>query len=104
MLPEFARFDDVKKGTNVEAGLIDMHQRFDIGGMKVDRTLSEWIDEYRMYHRVDGQVMKVNEDLMCATRYGVMMLRYAMSEEQACHQEDRWSQRNKFNRGTWMSG
>ncbi len=104
MISDFAQFPD-KRGTNVEAGLMDMHQRFDTGGMKVDRTLSEWIDEYRMYHRVDGQVMKVNEDLMCATRYGTMMLRYAISEEQGLHQDDRWAMRNRQNRGTtWMSG
>lgn len=103
MLSEFAQFPD-KRGVSVEAGLLDMQQRFDTGRLKVDRTLSQWIDEYRMYHRVDGKVVMLNEDLMCATRYGVMMLRYGMAEEQALYREDRWSTKGKFQRGTWMSG
>lgn len=102
MLSEFAQFPD-KRGVNVEAGLMEMHQAFDNGGLKVNRTLSEWIDEYRMYHRIDGQVVKVGEDLMSATRYAHMMLRYAISEEQGVYKEDRWSMKGKFNRGSWMS-
>ncbi len=103
MLSEFAQFPD-KRGTFVEPGLLEMQQRFDTGRLRADRTLSEWIDEYRMYHRVDGKVVTLNEDLMCATRYAVMMLRYAVSEEQGLYHEDRWATKGKFQRGTWMSG
>ena len=31
----------------------------------------------RLYHRKDGRVRKEGDDLMSATRYAVMMLRYA---------------------------
>jgi hypothetical protein len=39
--------------------------------------LTEWWDEFRLYHRKDGKVHKEHDDLLSATRYGVMMLRYA---------------------------
>ncbi|TGR36432.1 terminase, partial [Mesorhizobium sp. M8A.F.Ca.ET.198.01.1.1] len=35
-------------------------------------------EEFRLYHRKNGQVVKLRDDLMAATRYGVMMLREAM--------------------------
>ena len=47
------------------------------GRLKVDETLSDWFDEKRLYHRKDGKVVKMNDDLLCATRYAIMMLRYA---------------------------
>jgi hypothetical protein len=34
-------------------------------------------EEFRLYHRKDGRVHKEHDDLMSATRYGVMMLRFA---------------------------
>jgi Terminase RNaseH-like domain len=39
--------------------------------------LTEWWEEFRLYHRKDGKVHKEHDDLLSATRYGVMMLRYA---------------------------
>lgn len=101
MISEFAQFPD-KRGVGVEAGLLDMQQRFDRGGMKVDRTLREWIDEYRMYHRVDGKVVALNEDLMCATRYATVMLRYAMSQEQVDSRPDRYRRARRSTTG-WMA-
>jgi len=104
MLSEFSQFPD-KRGVGVEAGLIEMQQRFETGRLKVDRNLSQWIDEYRMYHRVDGVVVALNEDLMCATRYGIMMLRYATPAMYAGGRPDRWN-RGRFggdNGTSWMS-
>lgn len=100
MLSEFAQFPD-KRGVGLEAGLIEMEQRMQTGRFKVDRNLKEWIDEYRMYHRVDGAVVPMNDDLICSSRYGVMMLRYAMSYETASARPDKW--RKSGRRGSWMS-
>lgn len=102
MLSEFAQFPD-KRGVSVEAGLLEMQQRFDTGRLKVDRSLSQWIDEYRMYHRVDGKVVTLNEDLLCATRYAIMMLPYSMSVEQLSARPDRWGRINPNDGATWMS-
>lgn len=70
-------------GFGVEAGLMDMLDRMKSGRFKVFRTLTEWFDEFRLYHRQDGRVFKQFDDLMSATRIGLMMLRYAkINEEQ----------------------
>ena len=36
-----------------------------------------------MYHREDGKVVKEGDDLMSATRIGLMMLRYAKTKPKA---------------------
>lgn len=78
MLPERATFDD---GTNgVEAGLMNMLDRMQTGRLKVFGHLEEWFQEFRLYHRKDGKVVKEMDDLMSATRYGIMMLRFAEIE------------------------
>lgn len=100
MLTDWAQFPD-DRGVGVEAGLLEMQQRFDTGRLKIDRNLRDWIDEYQMYHRVDGKVVPINEDLLCSTRYGLMMLRYAISRNEASFHEGRNDKRRK--RGSWMS-
>lgn len=76
MLQERATFPD---GTNgVEAGLMDMLDRMQTGRFKVFSHLPEWFEEFRLYHRKDGKVVKEMDDLMSATRYALMMLRFAV--------------------------
>lgn len=41
------------------------------GRFKVFSTESEWFAEFRMYHRKDGKIVKINDHLMDATRYAV---------------------------------
>lgn len=78
MLGERATFDDGSNG--VEAGVMDMLQRMQTGRLKVARHLVEWWEEFRLYHRKDGQIVKQGDDLMSATRYAVMMRRFAQPE------------------------
>lgn len=78
LLPERATFDDGSNG--VEAGLMDMLDRMQTGRLKVSKHLAEWFDEFRLYHRKDGKVVKERDDLMSATRYAIMMLRFAEPE------------------------
>ena len=66
---------------SVEAGLLDMLTRMQTGRFKVFRDLAGWFQEFRLYHRKDGKVVKEGDDVMSATRYGVMMLRFARSVE-----------------------
>ncbi len=75
MLHEHAQFED--KSVSVEAGLMDMLDRMQTGRFKVFKHLNDWFDEFRLYHRKDGKVVKEGDDLMAATRYAVMMLRHA---------------------------
>ncbi|WP_037460694.1 terminase large subunit domain-containing protein [Sinorhizobium fredii] len=75
MLPERATFDD---GTNgVEAGLSDMLQRMQTGRWKVFSTCGEWFEEFRLYHRKDGKIVKERDDVISASRYALMMKRFA---------------------------
>ena len=64
-------------GNGVEAGLMDMLDRMQTGRFKVFAGLNDWFEEFRLYHRCDGKVVKARDDLMSATRYAVMMLREA---------------------------
>jgi hypothetical protein len=81
MMPERATFPD---GTNgVEAGLQDMLQRMQLKKFKVFSHLTDWFEEFRMYHRKDGKVVKESDDLMAATRYAWMMRRYGISKKEA---------------------
>lgn len=64
-------------GNSTEKGILTMQERMQTGKLKVASHLSEWWEEYRMYHRKDGLIVKVNDDLMSATRVGIMDLRFA---------------------------
>jgi len=79
MLSEFAHYVEGtgQKSVSVEAGLMDMLQRMESGRFKVFKHLNDWFEEFRLYHRKDGKVVKEGDDLMCATRYALMMLRFA---------------------------
>src|SRR5262249_54957268 len=83
MLYEHSQFED--GSVSVEAGLMLM-QGMETGKLKDFRYLSDWLDEFRLYHREDGKVFKEFDDLMSATRYALMMLRYAKSKSF----NDRW--------------
>lgn len=67
-------------GNGVEAGLSDMLDRMQTGRLKVFAGLDDWLQEFRMYHRKDGRVVKERDDLMSATRYGLMMRRKAITQ------------------------
>ena len=64
-------------GNGVEAGLMDMLDRMQTGRLKVAKHLNDWWEEFRLYHRENGKVVKEGDDLMSATRYALMMLRHA---------------------------
>ena len=78
MLMDHAQFED--GSVSVEAGLMGMLSRMQSGQFKVFDHLNDWWDEFRLYHRKDGKVVKEGDDLMSATRYAVMMLRFASTK------------------------
>jgi len=67
-------------GNGVEAGLMDMLDRMQTGRLKVAKHLHDWWEEFRIYHRKDGKVVKEGDDLMSATRYALMALRFAKTQ------------------------
>ena len=82
MLAEYAQFDD-ENGHGVEAGITEMLMRMETGRFKVYRHLSEWFEEKRLYHRRRNsqtgriEIVKSFDDLISATRYAMMCLRFA---------------------------
>lgn len=78
MLTEHATHEE--GGTGVEAGLMEMLDRMQTGRFKVFLNLNEWWEEFRLYHRVNGKLVKERDDLISATRYAVMMKRMAEIE------------------------
>lgn len=75
MLGERATFDDGSNG--VEAGIAEMLIRMESGRLKVFAHLSEFFEEFRLYHRKDGKIVKEYDDVICAVRHCIMMLRFA---------------------------
>jgi phage terminase large subunit-like protein len=67
-------------GNGVEAGVLDMLDRMQTGRLKVFSHLNDWFEEFRMYHRKDGKIVKLDDDLMSATRYANMMKRFAITK------------------------
>jgi hypothetical protein len=70
-------------GVGVEAGIMEMQERFGSDRLKVDEGLDDFWEEYRLYHRKDGKIIKLNDDVMCAIRYALMMKRFAVSSAEA---------------------
>ena len=68
-----------KGGNSIEVGIMDLLQRMEDGKFKVFSTLSEWWMEFRMYHRKEGKIVPLHDDLMSATRYAAMSMRFAVA-------------------------
>lgn len=62
--------DVIPADKEVEAGLYDVWMRLTTGRLKVFSTCTNWLWEYRHYHRDEkGKIVKVDDHLMDATRY-----------------------------------
>jgi phage terminase large subunit-like protein len=67
-------------GNGLEAGVSEMLDRMQSGRWKVFDHLNDWFAEFRQYHRKNGQIVKLKDDAISASRYGMMMKRFAMTE------------------------
>jgi phage terminase large subunit-like protein len=75
---ERATFED---GSNsVEAGVMEMLDRMQTGRWKVFSTCGLWLGEFRLYHRKDGLIVKLKDDVISSSRYGLMMRRFAITK------------------------
>lgn len=75
MLDEKATWPDGSIST--EAGVLEMQEREATGRLKYASHLSELLEERRFYHRKDGQLVKLKDDILSAIRVAIMMKRYA---------------------------
>lgn len=85
MLPIRAQFEDGSNG--VEAGVAEMLDRMQTGRLKVFSHLVEWLEELSLYHRKDGLIVKKGDDLLSATRYAMMMRRFAIVQNKTVQQK-----------------
>jgi phage terminase large subunit-like protein len=76
-----ATFEDGSNG--LEAGVAEMLVRMQTQRLKVFAHLQDWFEEFRLYHRKDGLIVRLTDDLMSATRYAMMMRRFAKTQEEA---------------------
>lgn len=75
MLTDHAQFPD--GGNGVEPGITEMLERMQTGRWKVFANCTDWLREFRTFHRKDGLIVKLNDDAISASRYAYMMRRYA---------------------------
>ena len=75
MLPEHATWPD--GGVSTEAGVLEINEREQSGRLKYAAHLSDILEERRFYHRKDGKIVKLKDDLLSALRIAIMMKRYA---------------------------
>jgi hypothetical protein len=101
MLSEHAQFPDERKN-GVEDAIAEALTRMQTKRLKVFKHLHDWWDEFRIYHRVEGKPVAEREDLMKATHYGLMMLRFARAEEKEKPKSDRYNKPPKYNT-SWMA-
>jgi hypothetical protein len=78
MLSERATSPD--GGFGVEAAVIDMLDRMQTDRFKVFSTCGGWLSEFRLYHRKDGIIQKLRDDLISSSRYAFMMRRFATTK------------------------
>lgn len=79
MRPTHATFRD--GGYNFEAGITEMENRFATGRLRIAAHLSEIFDEYQGYHRINGLVNKIDDDLLSAIRMLCMDIRFAQTTD-----------------------
>ena len=93
LLPEHAAFAD--GSVSVEAGCMEMLTRMETGRFKVFDHLNDWLSEFRLFHRVEGKICAEYDDLMAATRYAVVMLRFATTKSF----NDKWRREIEYPKG-----
>lgn len=79
MLAQHASYDG-KDGNAVEPAIASMLDWMQTGRLKVFAHLRDWLDEFNLYHRKEGVIVKLGDDLMSATRYAFMMRRFAATK------------------------
>ena len=77
-------------GISVEASVLAMLDDMYQGKIKVFRSCPQWFREKRLYHRdLKAKIVRLNEDLICASRYGHMMVRHARVESVRARRTER---------------
>jgi phage terminase large subunit-like protein len=75
MLPTHSTWPE--GGFSVEAAVMDVNNRASVGKFRAQASLSDFFGEYRMYHRKDGVIVKIKDDIISALFKALMMKRFA---------------------------
>jgi phage terminase large subunit-like protein len=59
----------------VEPGIMEILERMKTDRLKIFRGCDHLLRELRLYHRKDGSLVKQNDDVLDALRYGVQMIK-----------------------------
>lgn len=80
MLSKSARYQNDKGGPQAQWPIIEEFRlRIEGGRFKAFRTCGHFTEEYRSYHTRNGKIVAKRDDVLKATFYALMMLRYAQS-------------------------
>ena len=61
------------KGNNsIEAGISELLQRFETGRLQIFESCQETLEELRLYHRKNGKVVAIKDDLLSSMRYAAL--------------------------------
>lgn len=107
MLPIHAQYtkqadkDKPASVVSVEAGVQEMLSRMQTGRLKVFSHLEDWLEEFRIYRRENGLIVKLADDAISASRYLIMMLRFAALMPEDERSDGGRSGRRKYN---WKAG
>jgi len=66
-----------KGNYKVEPGINAMHEAFQQGTLKAFTTCLNFVEEYKYYHREDGKIVPIKDDVMSALRYAFQSQRFA---------------------------
>jgi hypothetical protein len=77
MMAEPATLPNLKgaAAVSLEGGIQEIDLRERCGKWKVSRSCISYLEERRLYHRKDGEVVRLRDDTLSAARYGYMMRR-----------------------------
>ena len=79
MLSRSARYkNDVGGGQDQEPIVMEMLERMKTDRLKIFSNLNPLLEERRMFHRKDGRIVNIREDILKAVMYAIMMRRFAM--------------------------
>jgi hypothetical protein len=89
---------------STEAGIMEWDQRERTGRLKCAAHLADWFEERRLYHRKNGQIVKIKDDLLSATRIGLMMKRFAKAVQLGgVTDRERYESTSRYSKGTAMN-
>jgi phage terminase large subunit-like protein len=97
MMNESATHANLKgvAANSLEGGVQEIDLREKNGKWKVSRSCVCYLEERRLYHRNDGEIVRLRDDVLSAGRYGMMMKRFFKPFEEC----DSWSAN-----ASWPSG